>query len=121
MWLRDSASQVMLYTRYARDDAKLREILEGERGYCRLLANPEIPKDERVSLLREAFGGLCCEMEGASIAHVCHLNGVPFVIVRAISDKANGSSSVDYPTFEREAAHHCASITARLVEILAAK
>ena len=76
---------------------------------------------ETKAAIREAFGGLCCEMEGASIAHVCHRNGVPFVIVRAISDKANGSSSVDYPTFEREAAHHCASITARLVEILAAK
>ena len=46
---------------------------------------------------------------------------VLFVAILTISDKANGSSSVDYPTFEREAAHHCASITARLVEILASK
>ena len=56
------------------------------------------------------FGGMCCEMEGAAIAHVCHLNGVPFVVVRAISDKADDSGSVDYPTFEKAAARHCAGV-----------
>ena len=56
------------------------------------------------------FGGMCCEMEGAAIAHACHIAGVPFVVVRAISDKADDSGNVDYPTFERAAAAHCASI-----------
>lgn len=58
----------------------------------------------------ETFGGMCCEMEGAAIAHVCHVAGVPFVVVRAISDKADDSGNVDYPTFEKAAAAHCASI-----------
>lgn len=49
------------------------------------------------------FGGSCCEMEGASIAHVAYLNNVPFVILRAISDKADNSATVDYPTFEKKA------------------
>ena len=57
-----------------------------------------------------AFGGMCCEMEGAAIAHVCHVAGVPFVVVRAISDKADDSGNIDYPTFEKAAAAHCASI-----------
>ena len=57
-----------------------------------------------------AFGGMCCEMEGAAIAHVCHVAGVPFVVVRAISDKADDSGNVDYPTFEKAAAAHCARI-----------
>lgn len=56
------------------------------------------------------FGGMCCEMEGAAIAHACHVAGVPFVVVRAISDKADDSGNVDYPTFEKAAAAHCASI-----------
>lgn len=60
------------------------------------------------SRIVSTFGGLCCEMEGASIAHVCYLNGVPFVVVRAISDKADDSSSVNYAEFERAAAAHCA-------------
>ncbi|MBQ9512493.1 MAG: 5'-methylthioadenosine/adenosylhomocysteine nucleosidase [Lachnospiraceae bacterium] len=57
----------------------------------------------------ETFHGLCCEMEGAAIAHTCYLNHIPFVIIRAISDKADGSSEVDYPTFEKKAAHDAAA------------
>lgn len=56
--------------------------------------------------------GYCTEMEGAAIAQAAYLNRVPFVIVRAISDKADDSAAVDYPTFEREAIAH----TVKLVE-----
>ena len=45
------------------------------------------------------FAARCCEMEGAAIAHACFLNDVPFVIVRAISDKADGSDAELYPVF----------------------
>lgn len=62
-----------------------------------------------------AFGARCCEMEGAAIAQVCHLNGVPCAIVRAISDKADGSDAVDYPVFEAAAARHCAAIVRRMI------
>ena len=61
------------------------------------------------------FRGDCCEMEGASIAHGAFLNGLPFLILRAISDKADGSAEMDYPTFERAAAEHCAALTEALV------
>ena len=54
---------------------------------------------------------LCTEMEGAAIAHAAFRNGVPFVILRAISDKADDSAEMDYPTFERIAAHRCAEVT----------
>ncbi|GAB6160790.1 5'-methylthioadenosine/adenosylhomocysteine nucleosidase [Howardella ureilytica] len=49
------------------------------------------------------FKGLCTEMEGAAIAQTSYLNGIPFVIIRTISDKADNSASVDYPTFEKKA------------------
>ena len=45
------------------------------------------------------FGAIACEMEGGSIGHVCYVNGVEFGIVRAISDKADGSSHMDYGEF----------------------
>ena len=45
-------------------------------------------------------------MEGAAIAQAAYLNKVPFVIVRAISDKADDSASMDYPTFEQQAILH---------------
>lgn len=64
------------------------------------------------------FGARCCEMEGAAIAQACWRNGVPFVVVRAISDKADGSSSVEYRVFERQAAERGGAIVRRAVELL---
>lgn len=61
---------------------------------------------------------LCTEMEGAAIAHTAYLNGVPFVIIRAISDKADDSAHMDYPTFEAQAARHCAGVTLALAKNL---
>lgn len=64
------------------------------------------------------FGALCCEMEGAAVAHVAWLNDVPFVVIRAISDKADGSAHMDYPTFVAQAADRSASIVTHLLELL---
>lgn len=62
-------------------------------------------------------GGLCTEMEGAAIAHAAYRNSLPVLVLRAISDKADDSADMDYPTFERMAAEN----SARLVEALVAK
>ena len=66
--------------------------------------------------LIQVFHGDCAEMEGASIAQSAYLNHVPFVIIRAISDKADGSAEVDYPVFEEAAARHSARLVADLVK-----
>lgn len=63
------------------------------------------------------FAGMCTEMEGAAIAQAAYNNGLPFLIVRAISDKADNSAQMDYPTFERQAITH----TVRLMTALAGK
>jgi adenosylhomocysteine nucleosidase len=65
--------------------------------------------------LISTFQGDCAEMEGASIAHGAFLNNIPFVIIRAISDKADNSAEMDYPTFERAAAEHSAKLVEDLV------
>ena len=59
---------------------------------------------------------ICTEMEGAAIAHAAWRNGIPFVIIRAISDKADDSAEMDYPTFEAMAAKHCALVTMEFVK-----
>ena len=64
--------------------------------------------------------GLCTEMEGAAIAQTAYRNGLPFVILRAISDKADDSAEMDYPTFERIAAHRCAEVTRTMAKQLKA-
>ena len=66
----------------------------------------------------EKTGALCTEMEGAAIAHTAYRNKVPFVILRAISDKADDSAEMDYPTFETQAAHRCAEVTCMMAQKL---
>ena len=62
--------------------------------------------------------GYCAEMEGAAIAHAAYLNKIPFVVVRAISDKADNSAEMDYPTFEKAAAGHCAALVMDFIQKL---
>lgn len=64
-------------------------------------------------------GAFCTEMEGAAIAHAAWKNNIPFVILRAISDKADDSAQMDYPTFEAAAAKRCAQVTKTLAKCLA--
>lgn len=76
-----------------------------------------VASDDVKARLIDNFSGLCAEMEGAAIAHTAYLNKISYVIIRAISDKADGSASEDYPTFEKKAIDH----SVRLVKSLVAK
>lgn len=70
----------------------------------RIVSGDQFISDKAVKeRITKNFNGFCTEMEGASIAHTAYLNKVPFVIIRAISDKADDSATVDYPTFEKQA------------------
>ena len=57
------------------------------------------------------FGGYAVEMEGAAIGQAAYLNKIPFLIIRAISDKADDSAQMDYPAFEAEAIKHSVRLT----------
>ena len=74
-----------------------------------------ISSSEQKKDIISKFGGLCCEMEGGAIAQVCHQNGIPFVILRAISDKADGSAEMNYNEFVHDAAVRCAAITRYMI------
>lgn len=62
-----------------------------------------IADDQKKAWMTETFGGACVEMEGAAIAQTAYRNHIPFLIIREISDKADGSAQVDYPEFEKNA------------------
>lgn len=49
--------------------------------------------------IKEEFNAECVEMEGAAIAQVCTLDKVPFIVIRAISDKPNGNNNIDFETY----------------------
>lgn len=64
------------------------------------------------------FGAVVCEMEGAAVGQVCYVNGVPFVVVRAVSDDADGGACEDYPTFAKKSAEVSAKIIVELANSL---
>ena len=73
---------------------------------------------EKKSAIQETCSPACVEMEGAAVAHACWINEIPFVIIRAISDKADDSAEMDYPTFERQAIIHSVRLTEEMVRRL---
>lgn len=62
------------------------------------------------------FDAYAVEMEGAAIAHTAYLNNIPFLVIRAISDKADGSAQMDYPAFEAMAIEHSVRLTLRILK-----
>lgn len=69
---------------------------------------------EKKQWLTDTFHPMCTEMEGAAIAQTAYLNHLPFLILRAISDKADQSAHMDYSAFEAKAIEH----SVRLVKAL---
>ena len=78
----------------------------------RIVSGDQFISDKAVkNRISENFGGYCTEMEGAAIAQTAFLNSIPFVIIRAISDKADDSATMDYPAFEKQAVEHSVRLT----------
>lgn len=66
--------------------------------------------------LRETFGAAAAEMEGGAIAQVAQMSGVPFAVLRAISDLADGTAAESFDTFEAAAANASADTLLRALE-----
>jgi adenosylhomocysteine nucleosidase len=82
-------------------------ILSGDQ----FISNPAV-KEKLIA----TFEGYCAEMEGASIAQAAYLNHIPYVVIRAISDKADNSANMDYPQFEQIAAANSARLVENMVD-----
>ena len=108
------------------DEAMIRYALtaaeEVNPGHARIgrVASGDLFVAEKTAKNRiiEKTNAICTEMEGAAIAQTAYRNKVPFVILRAISDKADDSAQMDYPTFEAQAAHRCAEVTGNMAKQL---
>ena len=62
------------------------------------------------------FGAVVCEMEGGAIGHVCFVCGVPFVVIRAVSDDADGGACEDYPAFAAASARRSAALVCEFIK-----
>ena len=108
------ADEGMIASAYAAAEAvnaghtKIGRVASGDQFIC--------SKEQKERIIADTTA-VCAEMEGASIAHTAYRNGIPFVIIRANSDKADDSAEMDYPTFEAIAAHRCAQVTMTLANM----
>ncbi|MBO8165182.1 MAG: 5'-methylthioadenosine/adenosylhomocysteine nucleosidase [Brevibacillus sp.] len=83
----------------------------------RILSGDQFLADrEKVKRLYEQFSAHCTEMEGAAVAQVCAMNEIPFVIVRSMSDKADGSAHVNFVEFTKLAAERSFAIVSGMLQ-----
>ena len=77
-----------------------------------------INSEEKQTQLHNDFNAVCTEMEGAAIGQVCYLNKVDYCIIRAMSDKADGNSNIDFREFVEMACEKTVSILTEYIKII---
>lgn len=77
-----------------------------------------VSSNELKESLKADFEADCAEMEGAAIAHVCSINKMPFLVIRSMSDKANGEAPENFDEFVLEAAKNSKKLILKMIEIL---
>ena len=106
-------------------DKGLIELAEKCRKVCpeisffkgRVISGDQFISDKKKKeQLAKEFQGFCTEMEGAAIAQAAYLNRIPFLVVRAISDKADDSATMDYPAFEAMAVENSIKLLSAMVQ-----
>jgi adenosylhomocysteine nucleosidase len=96
------------------EEVKTHKVVKGRVVSGDIFISSKELKDELV----KEFDAYCGEMEGAAIAHVCSLNKTPFVVIRAMSDKADGSADITYEEFVKDAAHNSKDIVLNMLKSL---
>lgn len=77
-----------------------------------------VANHDKIKFFREKFNAYAVEMEGAAIGHTCHVNNTPFVVIRSISDKADGSAGIDYESFKGMAIHNSLGILTNMINVM---
>ncbi|RKD34334.1 5'-methylthioadenosine/adenosylhomocysteine nucleosidase [Thermohalobacter berrensis] len=96
-----------------------KELVEHNVHLGRILSGDVfVASPDKKEKLWNIFKGYCVEMESAAIAQTCYLNNKPFVIFRAISDKADGSAHVNFSEFVHEAAKNSADIVEKMIAFM---
>jgi adenosylhomocysteine nucleosidase len=111
-WLKADAGLVKLALEAAKELGRADRCHPGKM----LTGDQAIVSGERREWLWQTFRGDCVDMESAAAAQVCQMNGVPWVIVRAISDSAEEDSIAEFRSHLREAARLAASVAAGITK-----
>ena len=110
---------------YLNSDEYLLRIAEKEKGsfnetnfHKGVIASGDIfcTSEKMSKKINEKFNALCVDMEGASIAQVAYLSGVPFLVVRSISDIPNNNNKITYEEFLEESSKIVAKFLLGMIE-----
>lgn len=88
--------------------------------YCGKVVSGDqfIGSKEKKEYLYTTFNGMCAEMEGAAMAHVCELNDLPYLVIRSISDQADGEADITYEEFKDIAAERAGVLLQGMLEAI---
>lgn len=94
------------------------ELEKGQLHLGRILSGDQFISDSQrpeFGYLREELGGDAVEMEGAAVGQVCVVNQIPFLVVRTISDQADGTATQDYKSFLPEVVQNSVAVVKQIV------
>jgi adenosylhomocysteine nucleosidase len=95
------------------------KLFEGRIKQGRVLSGDQFIADrEVVSQLHTELEGTCTEMEGSAVAQVCSMNQIPYVVIRSMSDKADGSAHVNFAEFTKQASENSYKIVEDMIRQL---
>ena len=119
VWMFMLSRQMKLYENWQRQPACEKVNPEISVFEGRVVSGDQFVADKALkNQIIERTNGWCTEMEGTAVGQAAHLNKIPYLIIRAISDKADDSAQVDYPTFERQAILHSVKLVEELLLML---
>ena len=109
---------------YMECDKKIQELLSESIEECDIkyisgvIASGDqfISDNQKKEWLKEKFNAAACEMEGGAIGHVCVRNGVPFGVLRAISDGGDDDAKMSFPEFAALAAENSIKVMCKFIE-----
>ena len=88
-----------------------RQISPCKRPCCRYFPTCSEYAQEAV----ERFGAISCEMEGGAIGHTCYINKVPYIVLRAMSDEADGGALDDFEAFAKKSAMNTVRLLCKML------
>ncbi len=97
-----------------------RSLFGNEKVFHGIIATGDqfIANKKIVNNIYREFNAIAIEMEGAAIAQVANKFNKPFVVIRTISDKADGSAHLDYPQLKKKTADNSVAITLKMLKLM---
>lgn len=114
--------RLMKFACYAFDD-----VFKYEKDSPKLVVGTIVSGDRFVSdsrkieWLQREFGAVAAEMEGAAVGYTCHLNEIPFMIIRTISDSAGSDAKDEFESYLKIASENSFKIVSSILEVMSHK